>query len=114
MTARAWGASSWSACPNRTPLPSELETEKRVAEHPAGRVCRVLVVDDNVPSAESLCLIMKLWGHECRVTHSGPEAIEEAEIFKPDVILLDIGLPGMDGYASRRISGTAPSSRPHS
>ena len=88
--------------PNRTPLPSELETEKRVADHPAGRVCRVLVVDDNVPSAESLCLIMKLWGHECRVTHSGPEALEEAEIFKPDVILLDIGLPGMDGYAVAR------------
>ncbi len=59
---------------------------------------RVLVVDDNLPSADSLSLIIKLWGHECRVAHAGPDALEEAAVFRPDVILLDIGLPGMDGY----------------
>ncbi len=60
------------------------------------------MVNDNVSSADSLGLIIKLWGHECRVAHSGPEAIEEANVFHPDVVLLDIGLPGMDGYEVAR------------
>jgi two-component system CheB/CheR fusion protein len=72
------------------------------AARPAGTTRRVLVVDDNLASADSLGLIIKLWGHECRVTHSGPEALEEAEVFRPDVVLLDIGLPGMDGYQVAR------------
>src|SRR5262249_54091870 len=67
-----------------------------------GRTRRVLVVDDNMSSADSLGLIIKLWGHECRVSHSGPEALEEADVFRPDVVLLDIGLPGMDGHAVAR------------
>ncbi len=69
---------------------------------PAGQPRRILVVDDNVSSADSLGLIIRLWGHECRVTHSGPEAIEEFDVFHPDVVLLDIGLPGMDGYQVAR------------
>jgi CheY-like chemotaxis protein len=68
----------------------------------AGSMRRVLVVDDNVASADSLGLIIRLWGHECRVVHSGPEAVEEAGVFRPDVVLLDIGLPGMDGYEVAR------------
>jgi CheY-like chemotaxis protein/two-component sensor histidine kinase len=63
---------------------------------------RVLVVDDNIPSADSLSLIIKLWGHECRVAHSGPDALAEAIVFRPDIVLLDIGLPGMDGYQVAR------------
>ena len=68
----------------------------------------MLVVDDNLASADSLGLIIKLWGHECRVTHSGPEALDEAEVFRPDVVLLDIGLPGMDGYEVARQLGSRP------
>ncbi len=63
-----------------------------------GRPKRILLVDDNTAAAESLRLIVKLWGHECRVVHGGLEAVEAVGIFRPEVVLLDIGLPGMDGY----------------
>jgi two-component system CheB/CheR fusion protein len=59
---------------------------------------RVLVVDDNVDSATSLARVLGLWGHEVWVAHGGPEAIEIAAARRPDVVLLDIGMPGMDGY----------------
>jgi PAS domain S-box-containing protein len=59
---------------------------------------RVLVVDDNVDGAESLARVLQICGHEARTAHSGPEAIDAALPFKPEVVLLDIGLPGMNGY----------------
>ncbi len=84
--------------PNLASFIAEEATPPTSQASPVGRISRVLVVDDNVPSADSLCLIMKLWGHECRVAHTGPAAIEEVDLFKPDIVMLDIGLPGMDGY----------------
>ena len=60
---------------------------------------RVLIVDDNVHAAESLALVVKLWKHDARVAHDGPGAIRIAETYQPQVVLLDIGLPGMDGYS---------------
>ena len=64
---------------------------------------RILVVDDNVDAAESLArLLTRLYGHEVRVAHDGPEALAAAEEFRPEVVLLDIGLPGMDGYEVAR------------
>jgi CheY-like chemotaxis protein len=60
---------------------------------------RILVVDDNVDSAGSMAKVLhRLWGQETAVAHDGPEALETAQRFRPDVILLDIGLPGMSGY----------------
>ena len=59
---------------------------------------RVLVVDDNVDAATTLAELMQLEGHEVRIAHDGPAAIAEAARFAPDAVLLDIGLPGMDGY----------------
>jgi PAS domain S-box-containing protein len=59
---------------------------------------RVLVVDDNVDAAQSIATLLQLWGYEVRVAHSGQEALPTAETFQPEVVLLDIGLPGMDGY----------------
>ena len=65
---------------------------------------RILVVDDNVDSAESLAMLMKIAGHEVEMAHDGLEALEVAEAFQPEVILLDIGLPKMNGYeVARRI-----------
>jgi CheY-like chemotaxis protein len=59
---------------------------------------RVLVVDDNHDARDSLGDLLVLSGHEVRVARSGPQAIELAREFRPDVALLDIGLPGMSGY----------------
>jgi PAS domain S-box-containing protein len=59
---------------------------------------RILVVDDNIDSAESLALLLRLYGHEVRMAHDGPESIEAARSFNPQIVLLDIGLPGMSGY----------------
>ncbi len=59
---------------------------------------RVLVVDDNTDAARGLARLLRLLGHEVGVAHSGPEAIEVAQEYSPEVVLLDIGLPGMDGY----------------
>ena len=59
---------------------------------------RVLVVDDNVETARALARLLKLLGHDVRTAHDGPSAIEAARDHQPDFVLLDIGLPGMDGY----------------
>jgi signal transduction histidine kinase/DNA-binding response OmpR family regulator len=59
---------------------------------------RILVVDDNADAADSLAILLGLQGHETRIAQSGPEALEAAAAFGPDIALLDLGLPGMDGY----------------
>ena len=60
--------------------------------------CRVLVVDDNVDAAQSLAKLLEMTGHEVRLAYDGPTAIEVAIEYRPEVVLLDIGLPGLDGY----------------
>jgi CheY-like chemotaxis protein len=60
--------------------------------------CRVLIVDDNEDAANSLAMILKLGGHETASVHTAVDALQRAADFRPDVVLLDIGLPGMDGY----------------
>jgi two-component system CheB/CheR fusion protein len=62
------------------------------------RGLRVLVVEDNVDAAESLAALLRLWGHDVRMVHDGLKAIDEARRQHPEVVLLDIGLPGLDGY----------------
>ena len=59
---------------------------------------RVLVVEDNIDSAESMLLLLRNVGHEVTVVNDGREAVDAALAFHPDVILLDIGLPGVDGF----------------
>jgi PAS domain S-box-containing protein len=63
---------------------------------------RALVVDDNVDSADSLGLLLTLSGQEVRVAYDGPTALLMAEAFRPELVLLDIGMPGMDGYEVAR------------
>lgn len=65
---------------------------------------RILVVDDNVDIATSLAKILELWRHEVCVAHDGLKAAELAQTFEPHVLLLDIGMPGMNGWElARRI-----------
>jgi CheY-like chemotaxis protein len=65
---------------------------------------RVLVVDDNSDSAESLAIQLRMMGHVVATAHDGLEAIDRAVTFQPGVVLLDLGLPGVNGYqAARRI-----------
>jgi len=61
-------------------------------------VCRVLVVDDNRDAANSLGMLLGLLGVEAQVVYDGPSALESVQRSRPDVILLDLGMPGMDGY----------------
>ena len=69
---------------------------------------RVLVVDDNVDAATMLEMLLRSLGHETRVAHDGISALRAAEEFRPDVVLLDIGMPGIDGYeVARRLRGLA-------
>lgn len=63
---------------------------------------RVLIVDDNVDAASTLSLLVKALGHEVAVAHDGAAAMHAFEAFRPQVVLLDIGLPGMNGYEVAR------------
>ena len=58
----------------------------------------MLVVDDNVDTANGMARLLKLSGHDVRVAHNGEDALIAAREHRPEVMLLDIGLPGMDGY----------------
>ena len=63
---------------------------------------RVLIVDDNVDSAEMLAVNLQMAGHDVRTTYSGQDALRLATEYRPDVVLLDLGMPGMDGYEIAR------------
>jgi CheY-like chemotaxis protein len=73
-------------------VPADSATE----EH--GRPVRLLVVEDNADVAEGLMMLLELLGHRVRVAHDGVAALEAAGASVPDIMLIDIGLPGMNGY----------------
>lgn len=63
---------------------------------------RVLVVDDHPDTAEAACMLLANLGHLCTPVRTGAAAIDEAERFKPDIVILDIGLPDLSGYEVAR------------
>jgi PAS domain S-box-containing protein len=86
-------------------LPAALSAGAQVSEARQGlkekiptRGLRVLTVDDNEDTARGMAKLLKLSGHVVRVAHTGPDAIVAAREYQPEVVILDIGLPGMDGY----------------
>jgi PAS domain S-box-containing protein len=88
----------------RLPALSEAQV-RRVQERPGAQpriadapTRRVLVVDDNVDAAKSIAMILKRNGYDVHCVHDGPSALEAAHAYRPDVVVLDIGLPGMSGY----------------
>jgi len=75
-----------------------------VTENPTAgnRIFRVLVVDDNRDAADSLAVLLRTWGYDYRVSYDGATALKTALEYRPDCLLLDIGLPKMDGYTVAR------------
>jgi CheY-like chemotaxis protein/anti-sigma regulatory factor (Ser/Thr protein kinase) len=63
---------------------------------------RILVADDNVDAASSLAVLLKVMGHDVRTAHNGAEAVEVAEVFRPEFVLLDLGMPRVSGYDACR------------
>jgi CheY-like chemotaxis protein len=72
--------------------------EKATSRVKNGAKKRVLVVDDNVDSGEMMVALAETWGHEAYHAVDGRSAVAMADELQPDIVLLDIGLPGMDGY----------------
>jgi CheY-like chemotaxis protein len=84
------------------PNPQDSQVDGEPAKAQVRR--RILVVDDNRDSADSLAMMLKLLGHEVATAHDGLQAVEMVGTFQPDVALLDLGMPKLNGYdAARRI-----------
>jgi two-component system CheB/CheR fusion protein len=90
--------------PARVAQPAELPAPpvSETAVRPLARPLRILVVEDNVDAAESLATLLRVWGHDVQVVHDGLQALDAARGRRPEVVLLDIGLPGLDGYQVAR------------
>ncbi len=102
VTAESAGPGRGSKFTVRLPLPVRAAAGLRAAvpppaERPSSQL-RVLVVDDNIDAAESLAALLDLAGHATRVAHDGDEALQAAHEFRPEIVFLDIGMPGKDGY----------------
>ncbi len=94
-------------------LPEAAESpEPPVTAPAAARRLRLLLIEDNLDSAESLREVLESSGHEVAVAHDGQEGVAAARSFRPDVVLCDIGLPGLDGYEVARRIRADPSISP--
>ena len=114
-TAASPGAGLGSTFTVRLPLLALAPAAPAEAAAPASAVAerhfRVLVVDDNIDAADTLAAVLDMMGHATQVAHDGAQALAMAPQFLPDVIFLDIGLPGMSGYdVARALRQTAAGS----
>jgi two-component system CheB/CheR fusion protein len=110
VSARSDGPGQGSELTVELPVAAEVPRAASVTEAaPAQtRALRFLVVDDNTDVTEMLAAFLEDNGHEVVLAHDGPRALERARMARPDVVLLDIGLPGMDGYeVARRLRQSA-------
>jgi CheY-like chemotaxis protein/anti-sigma regulatory factor (Ser/Thr protein kinase) len=93
----------------RFPLIEPPKVEAPQTQNQNATSCRLLIVDDNIDAADSLARLLTCLGHETLAVHSANDGLEQQETFKPQVALLDIGLPDMTGYElARRFRATAP------
>jgi CheY-like chemotaxis protein len=93
----------------RLPLTTAAASEDTVAEssgteasEASSMARRILVVDDNADAADSLGVLLGIWGHEVEIAHDGVSALQLARKFDPELVFLDIGLPEMNGYEVAR------------
>ncbi len=77
---------------------SAVETPAQAADAPAGGGLRILIVEDNEALAQTTGWMIEMLGHDYKLAHNGPDAIDLARTYRPDVVMMDIGLPGMNGY----------------
>lgn len=109
ITARSAGVGRGAEFEARLPLWPEAATQAEAANSSAAQQMpaqRVLVVDDNRDAAASLAMLLKLSGHEAFLAHDGLEAFAQAQALQPQIILLDIGLPKLNGFeVARKIRG---------
>ena len=115
LEARSEGPGRGSEFLVRLPLPAsepDRPAERRLPQ-PVGRRRRVLIIEDNDDSAESLKAALELDGHIVEVAYTGREGLEKARAFSPEVVLCDLGLPGLDGYAVARALHADPALRPN-
>jgi PAS domain S-box-containing protein len=111
VTATSDGLGTGSSFTVRLPLLQASEIEAAgvaaQADPTAAMRRRILVADDNLDAAESLATLLTMMGHEVRAAHDGAQAVEQAEQFRPDLILMDVGMPRLDGLqAATRIRST--------
>jgi CheY-like chemotaxis protein len=102
VSAQSPGPAQGSVFVVTLPLPPD-RSESRSVARPAGNAAsaaslKILVVDDNEDGAEALSRLLELCGHEVRMVHDGEAAVAAADEYRPQVMLLDIGLPLIDGY----------------
>ena len=108
IAARSAGLGKGSEFEARLPLltgkrrdPNAIRTEERKQPNPISGH-RLLVVDDNKDAAMSLAMLLRLDGHEVQIAHDGTSALELAKSYGPEMVFLDLGMPGMDGYQVAR------------
>jgi PAS domain S-box-containing protein len=93
------------------PLPGSLRGDQPVSFLDAGESHRLLVVDDNREHADTLALYLSTAGHQVRVAYDGLDAVAVATDFDPDAVLMDVGMPGLDGYGAARRMRAQPGGR---
>jgi CheY-like chemotaxis protein len=114
VTAASPGIGQGSSFTVRLPtLPIDSSATESILTKPemSMRKFRILVVDDYVDAAESLTMLLQAEGHEVETANCGMKAIEQAQIFQPQIVLLDIGLPDLDGYEVAKRLRTLPETR---
>ncbi|HSN85256.1 MAG TPA: ATP-binding protein, partial [Thermoanaerobaculia bacterium] len=88
--------------PARVPVEAPAPAPQPSPAAAPARGLKVLVVEDNIDAAESLASLLRIWNHDVTVVHDGRSALDAARANPPEVVLLDIGLPGLDGYQVAR------------
>jgi CheY-like chemotaxis protein len=112
IDARSDGPDRGSEFIVRLPLQSgPIEAPVHERRRPEGSALRVLVVDDSVDSAESMAMVLEMSGHEVRQAHSGEQALGAVREFRPDAVLMDIGMPDLSGYEVAERLRSAPDTR---
>jgi CheY-like chemotaxis protein len=110
IQARSEGIGQGSEFVIRLPLVEARKSGRAHALHPALKPVakRVLVVDDHPDMAESMAALLNLLGHDVRTATDGPAALDIGDTFAPEVVVLDLGMPGMDGCETARAMRKTP------